>query len=457
MDKDSILLPDPRASLSRSRSRSRSRDSYDSHDSCEFLNLLNHQSKRELFNLNDFAGLKEMGSPPYVVHSSFNDETRNHLKSHNTTLSMIDKIPRMTFDQINQITSAELAKFRLRELYGDKIDIINLRYIDPFQMQDHTMLNRNRGHICIKPIYYDTSNMTDNTYTCSAPMRHTVREWWKMVIDANFRLITMLTPFIECGREKSVSYYPPHIYNEYDIDDFVIVSYEPNYITAVGCKFIDYNYRNITGLEKRDLVVVRLKKNILVDITDVDEVSDHDTDNANTGNTLLVPLGPLGASLTDSSDGFTLSESESSVEYEIVEVLQNITHLHYTKWADHTAITPEILLNLVQVYSQTLEEIVSTSDAANITTNLIHCSAGVGRAGTFYVLSQLIRHITVLSQDSELVPLDTILNVPEFVLMARRCRMYSVQTPDQLNLIYDALEELAIDLEKDSDKDGENE
>nr|XP_022306525.1 receptor-type tyrosine-protein phosphatase alpha-like isoform X1 [Crassostrea virginica] len=99
---------------------------------------------------------------------------------------------------------------------------------------------------------------------------------------------------------------------------------------------------------------------------------------------------------------------------------RTITQFHYTAWPDHG--TPEEL-GLVQFHRAVTKKYQTGG------LMLVHCSAGVGRTGTFIGLDSLLKE----GQESERI------NIFEFVKQMREDRMTMVQTADQYIFLHKAL------------------
>uniref|UniRef100_A0A669PEM0 Receptor-type tyrosine-protein phosphatase O n=2 Tax=Phasianus colchicus TaxID=9054 RepID=A0A669PEM0_PHACC len=105
--------------------------------------------------------------------------------------------------------------------------------------------------------------------------------------------------------------------------------------------------------------------------------------------------------------------------------VQDVMHFNYTAWPDHgvpTANAAESILQFVQMVRQ--KSIKSKGPM------IIHCSAGVGRTGTFIALDRLLQHI----RDHEFV------DILGLVSDMRSYRMSMVQTEEQYIFIHQCVQ-----------------
>ena len=102
---------------------------------------------------------------------------------------------------------------------------------------------------------------------------------------------------------------------------------------------------------------------------------------------------------------------------------RTVHHIQYSNWGDHSQPTSikdiEKLIMYMELFKITGE--IAGLDGPPI----IHCSAGVGRAGTFIVCS-LIRQLKLARKE---------INIPNLIVEVRECRVGMVQTPDQYDFI----------------------
>ncbi|XP_019400046.1 PREDICTED: receptor-type tyrosine-protein phosphatase O isoform X2 [Crocodylus porosus] len=105
--------------------------------------------------------------------------------------------------------------------------------------------------------------------------------------------------------------------------------------------------------------------------------------------------------------------------------VQDVMHFNYTAWPDHgvpTTNAAESILQFVQMVRQQ-----STKSRGPM---IIHCSAGVGRTGTFIALDRLLQHI----RDHEFV------DILGLVSDMRSYRMSMVQTEEQYIFIHQCVQ-----------------
>nr|XP_022305423.1 receptor-type tyrosine-protein phosphatase epsilon-like [Crassostrea virginica] len=101
-----------------------------------------------------------------------------------------------------------------------------------------------------------------------------------------------------------------------------------------------------------------------------------------------------------------------------------VTQMHYTHWPDHGVPDP---VQLMVFY----RHVARIKDKHRDNLMLVHCSAGIGRTGTFLALDALYRH--GLTQGS--------FNPAQYVATMRKDRMNMIQNVDQYVVLHFALNE----------------
>ncbi|KAI8508966.1 hypothetical protein Bbelb_128140 [Branchiostoma belcheri] len=105
-----------------------------------------------------------------------------------------------------------------------------------------------------------------------------------------------------------------------------------------------------------------------------------------------------------------------------VEEVREVQHFQYTSWPDYGVPKhPTSTINFVKR--------VKASIPHGAGPPIVHCSAGVGRSGTFITIAAML----------DMIETEGAINVHDFVDAMRENRMTMVQTPDQYAFIYTAL------------------
>ncbi|XP_049811714.1 tyrosine-protein phosphatase non-receptor type 2-like isoform X1 [Schistocerca nitens] len=111
---------------------------------------------------------------------------------------------------------------------------------------------------------------------------------------------------------------------------------------------------------------------------------------------------------------------------EVTGESRQILQFHYTTWPDFgVPESPTAFLNFLTVVRQ------SGALDQNVGPPVVHCSAGIGRSGTFCLVDSCLVLIEENGLDS--------VNVVDVLLEMRKFRMGLIQTPDQLRFSYLAI------------------
>ncbi|XP_061170764.1 receptor-type tyrosine-protein phosphatase alpha-like [Saccostrea echinata] len=101
---------------------------------------------------------------------------------------------------------------------------------------------------------------------------------------------------------------------------------------------------------------------------------------------------------------------------------REVVMFHYTRWPDHGVPDP---LSLVVFHRHVMK--ISSEYPGKYT--VVHCSAGIGRTGTYIALDALYREGEIIGK----------VNVPMYVRTMRKDRMNMIQGDDQYKAVYLAL------------------
>jgi protein tyrosine phosphatase len=129
-------------------------------------------------------------------------------------------------------------------------------------------------------------------------------------------------------------------------------------------------------------------------------------------------------------------------EIEIVEKKTNqkmtVTHYHYIAWPDHG----------IPSNADAFLDLTRRSDESNSTRGplIVHCSAGIGRTGTFIVIHSILEKMKHESKDFQAyVPM---VNLVTTLIDLRKQRPGMIQTVEQYEFCYRALNDYAKSLLK---------
>lgn len=211
-------------------------------------------------------------------------------------------------------------------------------------------------------------SQSDEYISTQAPTSYTARDFWKMVWDHNVSVVVMLTSFIEGGYRKANKYWTDKSdgnNNEYNWKEFIYHPSETLDETLITIKVRVNKHRDLGFCIYRYFEV----------------------------------------QLTESNG----HENKTSSKY--------IHHFHYKKWGDHKVPASVSDVNTL-IYSMNILK----KDGKVV----VHCSAGIGRSGTFLGCS-IIRGLLVQGIEP---------NIPLIVKGLRECREGMIQTMSQYNFLY---------------------
>ena len=117
-----------------------------------------------------------------------------------------------------------------------------------------------------------------------------------------------------------------------------------------------------------------------------------------------------------------------------VENPRRLCHIQYTEWPDFGVPRSTDIIRKVLDLSDNYRTRFAIDNQETV---IVHCSAGIGRAGTFLAIQSVVDMI------KNNVPVTNI-SIKEIVSSLRKCRMEMVQTKEQYKFIYQVMEDIAL-------------
>ncbi|XP_052067762.1 tyrosine-protein phosphatase 10D-like [Mytilus californianus] len=120
---------------------------------------------------------------------------------------------------------------------------------------------------------------------------------------------------------------------------------------------------------------------------------------------------------------------------------RTLKHFHFLNWKDFSAnVQNDVMVDFI---SNVRSHVTIPESRVPM---IVHCSAGVGRTGTFIALDHMMQFI----KDHDF---NSTIDIFDFVVKMRKCRMYMVQTEQQYIFIHDCIKDI---LEKKRQKELED-
>ena len=267
------------------------------------------------------------------------------------------------------------------------------------------------------------------------PLAATERDFWRMIVETNSRVIVMLTKVKEGEKIKCAQYWPNTEADEkvYTIEGALIVGGGEGRggggggLAAMSRKKWLRVRLLKTEWKKPHYVVRELEWEIEEEVGDEDEggrggggKNAEEKENQEEHSYIN---GIVASALFKSSSSSSSPCSTRSVKRQIVY------HYHFVGWPD-SGVPADPASMLDYLWDARLRQNEAGPSVGPMT---VHCSAGIGRTGTFVALDCLMTELTKGG------PSATPLDVQRLVKILRRQRFGMVQTQDQFKFVYEAL------------------
>lgn len=147
------------------------------------------------------------------------------------------------------------------------------------------------------------------------------------------------------------------------------------------------------------------------------------------------PIETHGWVVTPTADSPIIAEEESHrivkrsfiCLHKATQESKTITQLHYENWPDNGIPNFDLFVRL-------LDE-VDEMQIATTTPIAVHCSAGIGRSGTFVAAHSLRKALQQESNHHQ----DHLINIPKAIIALRLQRPYLIANAEQLQTVYQVL------------------
>ena len=237
--------------------------------------------------------------------------------------------------------------------------------------------------------------------TTQAPKDKTINDFWRMVYEEKAKVVVMLCNFEEGGKKKCANYLPSE--NNQNNQNFQNAQNVQNFQNAQN----NQNNQNNQNAQN----------------------AQNDQNDQNIQNEIKVNL--IRKEVYEEFDIRTL-------ELELNNDKRTVTHIHYKKWPDkgvpdmNSFNTFEEIIKIVDQINKSKHDKEKENEFHPI---VVHCSAGVGRTGTFISMFCLYKEIKMAQIDKRIVN-SIQFNIFNLVRKMKEMRLYMVQTFEQYKFVY---------------------
>jgi len=309
----------------------------------------------------------------------------------------ITKIPLLEIDDLGTNTSN-----KKKNRYGDVLPLKN------------TVVRLSRVGNDINSEYINANFIQDieregipypQKFICTqAPLPHTFTDFWRMTWEYNVHLIVMLTNMTERNKTKADIYWPktPNIVYRYGNISVKLVR-EKTRCQSIVIRYFDVWYEEIESENS-------------------EEVTNSDDGGSDIEEEILINIANNSENTTSNSDDDTPSPMEVEV---LGKDVRRIVQIHCTEWPDFG------VPNSTEIMKDIVNEVDVRKKGAQDPI-IIHCSAGIGRTGTFVSIYICLQRFK----------LDKNYDIKETVINLRKQRLGMVQSLEQYMFVHQVVSEL---------------
>ena len=119
-----------------------------------------------------------------------------------------------------------------------------------------------------------------------------------------------------------------------------------------------------------------------------------------------------------------------AIKKEKENLVKNIDQIQFTCWDDHEGLNPDYFDKIIKIIEYVE---IYKKDRPNSPV-IVHCSAGVGRTGTFICLYNIYKELTEQLMNKNTTEIK--FSIMNLVRKIKEMRMYSVENEDQYGMLY---------------------
>ncbi|GFR47641.1 hypothetical protein Agub_g9383, partial [Astrephomene gubernaculifera] len=273
---------------------------------------------------------------------------------------------------------------------------------------------------------------------CQGPLAATVPDFWRMCWTEGVGAVVMLTNTVERGVTKCAPYYPTQPGTRLVLRNPTGAAVAGTTATASATGSTSYGPRSSSSQhhQQQHQTDGRIAASAASASAGPQEVLVQSCRSLLGGDLTHTQLQMLPYNTLHDNNGGNSSDAAAAATGTVPP--RGVAHLRYNAWPDHG--TPSDA-GAIRAMCDMLRPIEAAGGAV-----VVHCSAGIGRTGTFCAIDILRRRLEHLQKEAEVRPgsvrqddVHAALNLPELVQSLRRQRGGMVQTMEQYAFCYQAV------------------